>query len=186
MSNKTQLQANNNELDALIARVNAAKNTAASLPEAGSGGEDVTAETNEYTTLNAELEEVINSLPEADSGDSSGSIKTCAVTIKAMGVLCDPIVHYVTIEDEKPSITSAYGSGTASEGVSVVMQNVMCESMIYIEENSWMLPNGFNIEGTAKVYENSSSQAFILAPTVEDENCIITFNDEVEEDAPWA
>ena len=37
MSNKTQLQTNNSNLDALITRVNAAKNTAASLPEAGGG-----------------------------------------------------------------------------------------------------------------------------------------------------
>ena len=37
MSNKTQLQTNNNALDALIVRVNAAKNTAASLPSAGGG-----------------------------------------------------------------------------------------------------------------------------------------------------
>lgn len=38
MSNKTQLQQYNNELSALISRVNAAKDTAASLPEAGGGG----------------------------------------------------------------------------------------------------------------------------------------------------
>lgn len=38
MSNKTQLQTNNTALDALIARVNAAKDTAASLPETGGGG----------------------------------------------------------------------------------------------------------------------------------------------------
>jgi hypothetical protein len=37
MSNKTQLQTNNSNLDALIARVNIAKDTAASLPEAGGG-----------------------------------------------------------------------------------------------------------------------------------------------------
>ena len=37
MSNKTQLQTNNTILDALITRVNAAKDTAASLPEAGGG-----------------------------------------------------------------------------------------------------------------------------------------------------
>jgi hypothetical protein len=35
MSNKTQLQTNNNALDALITRVNAAKDVAASLPDAG-------------------------------------------------------------------------------------------------------------------------------------------------------
>ena len=37
MSNKTQLQTNNTALDTLIARVNAAKDTAASLPSAGGG-----------------------------------------------------------------------------------------------------------------------------------------------------
>lgn len=42
MSNKTQLQTNNTALDALITRVNAAKDIAASLPDAGgSGGGDV-------------------------------------------------------------------------------------------------------------------------------------------------
>ena len=38
MSNKTQLQTNNAALDTLITRVNAAKDTAASLPEAGGSG----------------------------------------------------------------------------------------------------------------------------------------------------
>lgn len=48
MSNKTQLQTNNTNLDALIARVNATKDTAASLPEAGSGGGGSV----EYETVN--------------------------------------------------------------------------------------------------------------------------------------
>lgn len=38
MSNKTQLQTNNASLDGYIARINAAKEVAASLPEAGSSG----------------------------------------------------------------------------------------------------------------------------------------------------
>lgn len=37
MSNKTQLQTNNTVLDALITRVSVAKDTVASLPEAGGG-----------------------------------------------------------------------------------------------------------------------------------------------------
>lgn len=41
MLNKTQLQANNNALEALITRVNAAKDTAASLPEAGNGQDEM-------------------------------------------------------------------------------------------------------------------------------------------------
>ena len=36
MSNKTQLQTNNTTLDEYIARINSAKEVAASLPEAGS------------------------------------------------------------------------------------------------------------------------------------------------------
>jgi hypothetical protein len=38
MSNKTQLQTNNTALDGYIARINAAKDVAASLPEAGGSG----------------------------------------------------------------------------------------------------------------------------------------------------
>ena len=38
MSNKTQLQANNLMLNTFVRRINAAKDVAASLPEAGSGG----------------------------------------------------------------------------------------------------------------------------------------------------
>jgi hypothetical protein len=38
MSNKTQLQTNNTALDALITRVNAAKDVAPSLPDVGGGG----------------------------------------------------------------------------------------------------------------------------------------------------
>jgi hypothetical protein len=48
MSNKTQLQTNNTNLDALISRVNTAKDTVASLPEAGSGGGGSV----EYETVN--------------------------------------------------------------------------------------------------------------------------------------
>ena len=41
MSNKTQLQTNNTALDGYIARINAAKDAAASLPEAGGSGTEV-------------------------------------------------------------------------------------------------------------------------------------------------
>ncbi|MEE1084285.1 MAG: hypothetical protein UH850_11230 [Paludibacteraceae bacterium] len=41
MSNKTQLQTNNTALDGYIARINAAKEIAASLPEVGSGGGNI-------------------------------------------------------------------------------------------------------------------------------------------------
>lgn len=51
MSNKTQLQTNNTALDALITRVNAAKDTAASLPEAGGGGGSTGSGVETYTLV---------------------------------------------------------------------------------------------------------------------------------------
>ena len=45
MSNKTQLQTNNASLDGYIARINAAKEVAASLPEAGGSGSGANVET---------------------------------------------------------------------------------------------------------------------------------------------
>lgn len=52
MSNKTQLQTNNTTLDGYIARINAAKEVAASLPEAGgSSGGSVETITITCTTL---------------------------------------------------------------------------------------------------------------------------------------
>lgn len=56
MSNKTQLQTNNTNLDSLITRVNAAKDVAAALPEAGGGSVSV-----EYEIVN--LTENTNSIP---------------------------------------------------------------------------------------------------------------------------
>ena len=60
MSNKTQLQTNNANLDALITRVNAAKDTAASLPEAG--GADGSSNTVETCTVTITSFDTINLL----------------------------------------------------------------------------------------------------------------------------
>lgn len=51
MSNKTQLQANNTTLDALITRVNAVKDVASSLPEAGNGNSTIETATVTLNTL---------------------------------------------------------------------------------------------------------------------------------------
>lgn len=51
MSNKTQLQTNNTTLDGYIARINAAKEVAASLPEAGNGNSTIETATVTLNTL---------------------------------------------------------------------------------------------------------------------------------------
>lgn len=70
---------NKAKIQALLAGINA-------LPEAGSGGgEDVSAETAEYTSLLTDLETAVDALPDAGGG---GSMETCTVTF-AIG---DPII----------------------------------------------------------------------------------------------
>lgn len=86
----SNLNNNTTQLELLLQKVN-------ELPAAGSGGgEDVTAETNEYTSLNTELEEVINSLPEAGGG---GSIETYTVNFSSSMsngfTFIERYVHYV-------------------------------------------------------------------------------------------
>lgn len=149
MSNKVQLQTNNTALDALITRVNAAKNTAASLPEAGGSGGEV-------------------------------SVKTCTVTfnVTSNGYLtCDPQVYYVTSKDGILSIETCYFNSIAVRHYQCILQNVVCESMISIIDDSWALPSNSNtIEGTAQIFDITGSHAIILSPTVEGENCSITIN----------
>lgn len=77
MSQKTDLQSNNTDLQAIL-------NTINNLPEASSG-EDVTAETTAYTTKLASLETAIAALETElagkASGGSGGSVETCTVSI---------------------------------------------------------------------------------------------------------
>ena len=56
--------------------------TVAAIP---SNYEDVGTETTEYTSLNAELEEVINSLPDAGGGESGGGVETCGISFHISG-----------------------------------------------------------------------------------------------------
>lgn len=45
------------------------------------GGEDVSAETAEYTSLLTDLETAIDALPEAGGGGGGGNVETCTVTV---------------------------------------------------------------------------------------------------------
>jgi hypothetical protein len=48
--------------------------------EQGGGGEDVSAETAEYTSLLTDLETAIDALPDAGSGGGGGAVETCTVS----------------------------------------------------------------------------------------------------------
>lgn len=75
MSNKTQLQTNNTALDALITRVNIAKDVAASLPKAGGG-----------------------------SGGGS-AVETCTGTVKSAGIPVTNSVWYMNSDMQPASCT---------------------------------------------------------------------------------
>ena len=72
--NVSQLETNTATLQSILSAVNA-------LPDAGTGGEDVSEETAEYTSLLTDLETAIDALPDAGSGGGS-SVETCTVTIR--------------------------------------------------------------------------------------------------------
>ena len=80
MSNKTQLQTNTATINDYITRINAAKNIAASLPEAGSS-EDLTAELTEQANLIAQQQTLISNLETAlenkAGGSGGGSVEMC-------------------------------------------------------------------------------------------------------------
>lgn len=79
MTNTERIQANNAALRECI-------ETAENLPDAGSGGEDVTAETAAYTEKMQELETAITALETELEGKAAGSggvnVETCTVTVK--------------------------------------------------------------------------------------------------------
>ena len=72
----SQLTTNTATIDELITIAN-------NLPDAGSGGEDVTDETTAYTNLLDDLEDAVNALPDAGGGGGSGGVETCTLTIVA-------------------------------------------------------------------------------------------------------
>lgn len=96
------------------------------------GGEDVSAETAEYTSLLTDLETAIDALPDAGSGGGSGgSVETCTVTIE---------YHYT---DGMQQICYIDGSGTP---MSVVLDG-SGETSIIVQKNSFIVAAFVNAAG---------------------------------------
>ena len=86
--------------------------------KAAGGGEDISAETAEYTAQLDELEATIDGLPNAGGGGGSGAVETCTVTVnwsksenantlyQSTGI---PSVAYINSEGELTTITGAMG-----------------------------------------------------------------------------
>ena len=83
----TGLQSANAEVTEQEALLVEIANTLQGKAMPGGGGEDVTAETNQYTSLLDELETAVNALPDAGSG-SDGELTACTVGVHDPGLLC--------------------------------------------------------------------------------------------------
>ena len=150
MSNKTQLQTNNAALDSYIARINAAKDVAASLPEADSGG-----------------------------GGGGIETCTVVIRIN-FDFLDPSIYYITQNQSGEVEIKSDYNFYHPNGDSSVMeytAENVCCNSMMVLFESGWMLPINYTINGTASMFEHASGQSIILSPSVSNENCVITIHD---------
>lgn len=124
MSNKTQLQTNNTALDGYIARINAAKEIAASLPEAGGG----------------------------DSGGSS--FDTCTVIIEPFGwdTSYERIYNVSATIIENGARTNYYYESSEDYGThtTLAIQNVECGTTIQMIVSSYAGCNAY-VEATETI-----------------------------------
>ena len=118
----SQLETNTISLQTLLDKVNA-------LPEASSG-EDVTDETNTYTSLLTELETAIDELPDA----GSGGVETCTVTISGVDASGRPKSYVYTALDDNGDICYYYEPSNAD--TEVTLENVVCNSIISVRPYS--------------------------------------------------
>ena len=117
MANKTQLQTNNANLDALITRVNAAKNVAASLPSAGGGAAGGLQTCTVQIKCSQEYFD--------NSGDQEANFSVIYLTVEDNNSIIKCTLPY----DESNQITSPNDFA--------IIENVVCNSIIQIIDMGW-------------------------------------------------
>jgi hypothetical protein len=169
MSNKTQLQTNNTKYASLIETLRGK-----SLP---TGGEDVTTETNAYTTKLASLETAISALEaelegKASGGSGSGNVDTCTVTFTtAEGYsYIDFIAATIIINGV---ITPYSLVPNNSNTTKIVVENVLCGSTIVFDGSSNDVSSGFMVDeggGCSFIAKATNTTYIIQAPTIANAN----------------
>lgn len=121
-----------------------------------SGGEDVSAETTQYTSLLTDLETAIDALPDTGSGSGGGTdMETCTVSVT------DQTGNHMQI------FYTAYVNGIYDDGYmynSGVLTNVMCNTVILIEITGASKPT-VQVSGDVELLDISSTMTsgyFIL------------------------
>ena len=129
MSNKTQLQTNNTKLDALITRVNSAKDVAASLPEASSS-ENLESVIAEQETLITELSTVLDN--KASGGGGGSNLTNSSVTLTGSLGGLTTIYNYI---DETGSVQFVVDDGYWNDDTFNI--KVLKNSVITFASGSW-------------------------------------------------
>lgn len=103
--------------------------TVAPIP---SNYEDVATETTEYTSLNDELEDVINSLPNAE--DSSGDVETCTVNINCIATNISAYITTKIENGESVPVTFLYGSDINgfADLTNITLKNIACNTVLFL------------------------------------------------------
>lgn len=120
MSNKTQLQTNNTKYASLIETLRG--------KAAGGSGEDVSNETNAYTSKISQLETAVTALEaelegKASGGSGGASIETC--TVKFNNLTCNYVAQIIN----NNSIQIDYKQNVMNANI----ENVMKGSMLYVD-----------------------------------------------------
>lgn len=133
MSNKTQLQTNNEKYASLIETLRG--------KAAGSGGEDVSAETTAYTEKLETLETAITALETElegkASGGSGGNIETCTVSLHTNTASFSYFIYTQYIDGTINHIIDRTGS---YYGVTSTFENVVCGSHLYFGTSGFIEP----------------------------------------------
>ena len=130
-------------------------------------------EVTEQADLIAQIKSVVDNLPEAGSGGGGASIDTCTITVsipegkRVFATVLNPnnVIDTATFIAESPSgASSAISSGDA------ICENVICNSIIYVE-SSWRSC----LQGTAVrlITGDKESWTIFKAPSVPNESCSI-------------
>lgn len=152
MSNKTQLQTNNTKYASLIETLRG--------KAAGGSGEDVTEETNAYTTKLASLETAITALEtelegKASSG-SGGGVETCTVTF----INCSNLhLTFSYIKDNGELVSTIFNGHLKDHDT----YNILKTFIIINDYRGWSLSmNTVTVTGTSDLYIASEAQGSLF------------------------
>lgn len=150
MSNKQQLQTNNTKYASLIETLRG--------KAAGSTGEDVTDETNAYTTKLASLETAVAALETElegkASGGSGGGVETCTVILQHYPDYGAYFTGYGVTVYDGVKITSIYGQQFS--GSEFIVENVVCGSVVSISRGG----NTTTVDATSNANVLSSTEGY--------------------------